>query len=174
MSEEQKTVQKVETAVTQPEVTSAPVTEVDYEALLAKKDAELEIVRAKKDQYKKGILRAKGKLPEEDNTPEELDALIDRKVQEKLLSTQEAQIQAEQSLIIKNLAKRNKELEVALKNRSQITQASAPGSNNDKPEVTTDSYFSNEQIQALKAKGWSDKKIEQAKVNMKKPSGPRP
>ncbi len=118
------------------------------------------------------MLKAKGKIPEEssdNDTPEEnMEALIDRKVQEKFLSSKEAQIQAEKDDALKAVLKRNKELEVALKNRGQITSTSAQGSNEDKAEVRIDNYFSNEQIAALRAKGYDEKKIETLKKNMTK------
>ncbi len=121
------------------------------------------------------MLKAKGKLPEEEESSDsDLDTLIERKVQEKFLSTKEAQLQSEKDAAYTAIIKRNKELEVALKNRGQITSTSAAGSNQDKPEVKTDSYFSKDQINALKAKGWDDKKIEEAKQNMLKgPQLPR-
>lgn len=176
MSEEIQTVQKVETAVAQPEVT-VNATEVDYEKILADKDKEIAFIQEKKEQYRRGLLKAKGKLPEDDeldsSNPEALDALIDRKVQEKFLSTQEARLQAEKEDTLKSVLKRNKELEVALKNRGQITSTSAQGSNQEKAEGKTDSYFSNDQIQALRAKGWSDTKIEAAKKNMLKGTSPK-
>lgn len=174
MNTETKTVEtKVETAVAQPEVVTTPtVTEVDYEALLSQKDAEIAKVREEKDNYRKGLLQAKGKLPEDTEidtqNPEQLEALIDRKVNERILSTKEAQLQAEKDSALKAVLKRNKELELALKNRGQITSTSAQGSNQDKLEVKTDSYFSTEQINDLKKRGWDDKKIEAAKQNMLK------
>lgn len=164
---------KVENAPIQPQIEVAVQTlEVDYEALLAQKDAELAKVQQEKDNYRKGLLKAKGKLPEDNQTdtdsPEDMESVIDRKVKEALLSTKEAQLQAEKDNALKAVLKRNKELEVALKNRGQITSTSGQGSNQEKPERKTDNYLSNDQIQALKAKGWDDKKIEAFKSNMTK------
>jgi len=150
--------------------TIATQQEVDYEALLKQKNEELAQVAKEKENYRKAYL--KNVKPEEkesdSSSPEDMEAFIERKVQEKFLATKEAQLQAEKDLAITGLARRNKELEVALKNRGQITSTSAGGSNLDKPEVNTNPYFSNEQIQAFKAKGWSDEKIEMAKKNMQK------
>lgn len=150
----------------------ASASEVDYEALLAQKDAEIAQVRTEKDNYRKGLLKAKGKLPEDvdldSSTPEGMDALIDRKVQEKFLSTKEAQLHAEKEATLKAVLKRNKELEVALKNRGQISTTSGAGSNEDKAEVKTDKVLSADQINSLKAKGWDDKKIEAFKKNLNK------
>ncbi len=165
MNDENKGVEEVtETAPAQQEV--------DYEAVLASKDAELAKVREEKENYRKGLLKAKGKLPEEhqmdSGEPEELDALIDRKVSERMLSTKEAQLQAEKDQALKAVLKRNKELETALKNRGQITSSSGEGSNQEKPEGKKDNYFSNDQLNALRAKGYDDKKIEELKKNMSK------
>jgi hypothetical protein len=148
--------------------------EVDYEAVLKAKDEELAKVKEEKENYKKGLLKAKGKLPEDYQTdtdePEDAESLTRRIVQETLLSTKEAQLQVEKDQALAAVLKRNKELELALKNRGQITSTSAEGSNQDKPEVNTDKYFSNEQIKALKAKGYDDKKIDILKKNMQKVS----
>ncbi len=154
-------------------VDTAPVQQgVDYEAVLKQKDEELAQVRTERENYRKGMLKAKGKLPEDssDNETPESEEVMRRIVREEMLQTKEAQLNADKENALKAVLKRNKELEVALKNRGQITQTSAGGSNEDKPEVKTDSYFSNDQLKALKAKGWSDEKIEAAKKNMKKVS----
>lgn len=174
MENENKPVEtKVEVAGTTTEaVVTPPTTEVDYEAELAKKDAVIAQIQGEKENYRKGMLKAKGKLPEEDQAdaelPEDIDAKIDRKVAERLLSTKEAQAQAEKDEIIKKALKRNKELELALKNRGQVTSTSGQGSNQEKPEGKTDNYFSNEQLSALKAKGYDDKKIAELKKNISK------
>jgi hypothetical protein len=165
---------KVEVAGTSTETVATPIAieVVDYEAVLAKKDAELAEVRTERENYRKGMLKAKGKLPEEEDldssTPEKMEEIIDRKVQEKFLSTREAQLQAEKSAALTALLKRNKELEVALKNRGQILSPTGTGSNTEKPEGKVDNYLSNDQVNALKAKGWDDKKIEAFKKNMTK------
>ena len=162
-----------ESAVTpSEEVVTQSTTQVDYEAILAEKDAEIAKVQAEKDNYRKGLLKAKGKLPEDyQSDTDELETMenqIDRKVREILLSTKEAQLQAEKDQALKAVLKRNKELETALKNRVQVTSQTGEGSNQDKPEGKKDNYFSNEQIQALRAKGYDDKKIETLKINMQK------
>ncbi len=162
MSEEQKATEtKTETIASQQEV--------DYEAVLKQKDEELAQVAKEKENYRKAYLKGASNKPEElvgTSTPEELESLVDRKVQEKFLLTREAQLQAEKDATISALAKRTKELEIALKNRSQITSTSAQGSNQDKTEVKTDSYFSPEQLDHFKKQGKSDEWIEKAKKNM--------
>ena len=174
MSTETQTVEtKVETAVTQPQTeTVTQTTEVDYEAKLAEVNAKLAQTETEKENYRKGMLKAKGKLPDDDDTSsndEDIDAKIERKVQEKLLATREAQLQADKDKVISDMAKKLKETTLALKNRGQISTSSGQGSNEDRPKVEGASYFSTEQITALKAKGWSDEKIKTAEKNMKNP-----
>lgn len=164
---------KDESAVTSSETVVTPTTtEVDYEALLKQKDDELAQVRTEKDNYRKGLLKAKGKIPvdyqADTDEPEDAESMTRRIVQETLLSSKESQLQAEKDQALKAVLKRNKELEIALKNREQINSSSGDGSNQEKPEGKKDNYFSNDQISALRAKGYDDKKIETLKENMRK------
>jgi hypothetical protein len=164
---------KVETAVASQETVVAPITtEVDYEAVLAQKDAELAQVRTEKENYRKGMLKAKGKLPEDSQTDDEgtetQEQMFRRIAREERLSEKETQIQADKDNALKAVLKRNRELELALKNRGQVTSTSAGGSNQDMPAGKVDNYFSNDQIASFKAKGWDDKKIETLKKNLLK------
>lgn len=173
MSQETQAVEtKAEVAATQPEeVVTQSTTEVDYEALLTAKDEEIAKIAEERENYKKGLLKAKGKLPDEDDNSsndEDIDSKVKRLVQEQLLATREAQIQAEKEALIKEQAKKLKELTLALRNREQVTNVSGPGSNQDIPEGKVDSILSNDQLRSLKARGWDDKKIEQFKENLKK------
>ncbi len=178
MSEETKATEaKVETIATPPEVTPPTVTEVDYEAELARKNTEIEKIREEKENYRKAYLKkAKGQPEEDDNSSndEDLDAKIDRKVQEKLLATREAQALAEKDALVIASAKKIKELTLALKNRGQISSQTGQGSNQDRPEPKSDNILSNEQLSALRARGFDDKKIEEFKRNLTKgPQGPK-
>ncbi len=168
---------KVETIATQPEVVTTPtVTEVDFEAELAKKDAVIQQIRTEKENYRRAYLKeAKGQPEEDDNSSkdEDLDARIDRKVQERLLATKEAQALAEKDALVIASAKKIKELTLALKNRGQISSSSGIGSNQDKPEARNDNVLSNDQISALKARGFDDKKIEEFKRNLSRPNQPK-
>lgn len=158
---------KVETIATPPEIVVTPTTTVDYEAVLANKEVELQKTREEKDNYRKAYLKGKSTG---DDTSETNEEMVRRITREELLNTKEAQLVAEKDSIIKNTLKRNKELELALKNRGQILSTSGEGSNTEKPEGKADNYLSNEQLSALKAKGWDDKKIEEFKKNAKKVS----
>jgi len=164
---------KVEGIGTQQEKVVAPqeTTEVDYEAELAKKNADLAQIKQEKENYRKAYLKLGGNKPvEDDNSDESLDDKVSRLVKEQILNTKEAQAQAEKEALVTTLAKKNKELTLALKNRNQVTQVSALGSNGDKNEVKTDNFFSEAQIAELKKRGYSDKKIESLKSNLKNPT----
>lgn len=173
MSTGEKAVEKkVETAVAQPEKSETPPTnqtEVDYEAENAKLDDELKKTREERDNYRRGLLKAKGKLPDEetDTPPENWREEARQIAREEYLATKEADIQKQKDALTAKQAKELKELRLALKNRTQITTASAQGSNEDKPEVKVESVLSKDQISSLKSRGWSDAKIESYKANLK-------
>lgn len=174
MSTEEKAVERVETiepAAVQSDVSEAQgVSTDDLLAVIEAKDSELEKIRLEKENYKKGMLKAKGKLDEDDSDSEDIDAKIERVVAERLLGTKEAQLQAEKDTAFKALAKRNRELETALKNRSQIS-AGIGGGNNTESMPVSDHVLSADQVKSLKAKGWDDNKIELFKKNLLKNKG---
>ena len=170
MSETNNAVETKEENAAAPtgDTTTETVETTDYAAILAEKEAELAKVQEEKENYRKGLLKAKGKIIDDyqpDTDTESEDERIARIVDERLLSTKEAQISLERQAALDAVIKRNKELELALKNRSQI-QSTSGGSNEDKPEIKTDNFFSEAQIKFFKDKGWSDEKIETAKKNM--------
>jgi len=170
MSDSNTVEAKVPSAVTEQEV--------DLEAVIKSKDEELAKVQAERDNYRRGLLKAKGKMPEakdaDDLDPQNIDEIIERKVSEKVLATREAQILAEKNAAFAQVLKRNKELEVALKNRAQVASPSAAGSNQAEPSVNT-SYFSADQIASLKKRGFNDEMVKKAEENARRSAGnPRP
>jgi hypothetical protein len=66
----------------------------------------------------------------------------------------------------KTILKTQKELTVALQNRQGLSNAGI-GSHTQGMEVK-DNFFSQDQLNALKARGWDDKKIERLKSNLQK------
>lgn len=134
------TEQKEEIASPQPEQG------IDYEALLAEKDAELAKVKEEKENYKKGLLKAKGKLPEEEL---EEDLSADDKMrqiaQEVVLSTKESQLNQEKDELYKKALKENKEMKLAM---ATGTSSNAQGSNQEKPQFETPSDKKDEALLA--------------------------
>ncbi len=152
-------------------VVAAPTQqEVDFAKELEETRAALAKKTEESNNYKKGMLKAKGKLPADDGDDEgeTMEEKIRRIAREEATNSEIAQLQAKEKSTADAAVKRIKELELALKNRGQISTASGAGSNQDKPEVKTDDYLSEDQITALKAKGWDDKKIEEFKKNARK------
>ena len=66
----------------------------------------------------------------------------------------------------KTILKTQKEMAVALQNRAGLSP-SGLGSSTEGSQVQ-DTYFSKDQLNALKAKGWDDKKIDRLKANLRK------
>lgn len=130
--------------------------EVDFVALLAAKDAELDKARAERENYKRGMLKAKGKIDDVGTDDKEsVEDIIDRKVEERFLASKEAKLVQEQQDIIKSAALKVKELTLALKNRGQVAAGSGASSGSDTSEktVTTETYWSKDQLEALKKRG---------------------
>lgn len=121
----------------------------------AAEKARADKAETERENYKKGMLKAKGKL-ETDETEE-----IEGGTSEKKDTTSSELIG-----LVKTLLEKNNELAVASANRSQIATSSQGGSSEAKVEVS-DNLLSADQISNLKARGWDDKKIARFKENVK-------
>ena len=154
----------------QKNASSASEMQEDLLAVLEAKDAELAKVREERENYKKGMLKAKGKIEEDDDSEEDLDAKIERKLAEKLLSSKEAEILKEKDSLLKKALLRTKELETALKNRTQIN-STGMGESSESSVKVSDNVLSPEQERTLRSKGWNDDKIARFKENLKKNTG---
>lgn len=168
--EEKKAVEEAEKAAAQQkavEEEAKNAATLQLEAQLAEKDAEIVKLSEERNNYKKGMLKAKGKIDDIDDTEESIDEKIDRKVQERLLDSQFIKAQKDKEDIIKQVLARNKELETAIKNRSQISSAGM-GSSSDEKLIAKDNILTDEHLKALKGKGWDDKKIALYKQNLVK------
>ncbi len=151
--------------VKKEESAASPDLQVDFAAQLAAKDAELAKLAAERDNYKTGMLKAKGKLPEDEIDNDDVDTKIQKAVQEALYSESEKKLQAEKDAILQKALTENKELKVALQNKQGISTAPDGPAADD--QITGDSFFSPAQVRELKAKGWSDEKIKKAAERMK-------
>jgi hypothetical protein len=138
----------------------------DYEAKLRAKDEEIAKISQEKENYKRAALKAKGKLPEEE---EDLDEKMRRIAQETYLATQEAKALAEKDEMIRKMARDLSEAKLALKNRTQLTPTGGTAGPENEPEKK-DNILSEAQLKELKAKfpHWTDKDIEAYKANLNK------
>lgn len=142
--------------------------EVDLAAALTQKEAEIEQTRTERENYKRGMLKAKGKLPEDDE--EDADEKMRRIVREEMLATKEAQLQKEKDAITSKALKELAEARIALRNRSGSipTGGSSSQIENEKKEEDFSKVFSAQQLADLKAKGLDPKKVAE---NLKNPGG---
>lgn len=153
----------------QTTVVPSTTTEIDAEATIARLEAEKAKIAQERDNYRVGMLKAKGKIPESViENDEEIEDKMKRIAMEAMSESRLAEIAHEQDEIIKIALRENKELKLALKNNPSGKPLST---GTDSTLVSTNSgILSKEQIDLLKAKGWSDKKIELLKTNIRKNS----
>jgi len=129
-------VKKEEGSASVPPVES---TGIDYEREFNALLEENNRIANDRDNYKKGLLAAKGKAPELDLESTELDTLIEKKVQDTLLRTKEFQNNQAREELVKKVFAENKELKIALANKSGISSV-APGSSVSRPDVKVESW----------------------------------
>lgn len=132
---------KTDATVVEPKPTEIP--EVDWEAKSKDLEAKLAKVSEDRDNYRKGLLAAKGR-----GDTETEDERIARIVQDKYLETQEAQLNREKDDIAQKAIQENKELKVALRNRGQVGASASTGGGQNTTEVKTD-FFTPEQLKAM-------------------------
>ncbi len=134
---------------------------VKFEAL----EAENKRLTGERDNYKRGLLKAKGKIVE-DIVDEDPDEKMQRIAEATVANSRLAEIAREQDDIIRKALKENNELKLALKNKSGTPPASI-GTHVGGPEVQ-DTSVTPEQLAYFKAQKWDDKKIENYKKNLRK------
>jgi hypothetical protein len=160
MEEVKTATESTETIATQ----TAVVTVEDLEA----KNAALEQEKAKlieeSANYKVAYLKEKKKHSEPEDEDE--DDKIRRIAQETLANSRIAEIAREQDAIIKKALKENKEMKLALNNKTPSVSA-AVGTHSEAPPVR-DTLVTPEQLEAFKKMGWSDKDIERYKKNLQR------
>lgn len=143
--------------------------ETRIEALEAQKAQAIE----EASNYKLAFLKEKRKnrLESQENDvdhEETSDEKIERVVNEKLLNAKITAIDTEKEVLLKKVLKENKELKLAQINKATTPPASI-GSHNEFVPVTS-TVITQDQLNAFKAKGWSDKDIERYKKNLSKNS----
>lgn len=116
-------------------------------------------VAEERDNYKEGMLKAKGKLKTDEAEEEEGG--------EATKPAKKAEDSSELAGIVKELLKRNQEITTAIVNKSQVATAGQGGGSEAKMEVS-DNLLSAGQIKDLKARGWDDKKISRLKENIQR------
>lgn len=136
------------------ELTSEDITALT-EALKMSLDRETKLA-AERDNYKEGMLKAKGKLKSKDGAGDEDDDGASGTKDET------SPVLAD---TVKQLLKRNAELVTAVVGRSQIA-TSGQGTGSDTKVEVGDNLLSTSQVADLKARGWDDVKIARFKQNL--------
>lgn len=119
-----------------------------------------------RDNYKKGLLKAKGKDTGDYSDLSE-DERINAAVARALADSKFAEEKKVQEENTKQLIRRVKELEAASAAKSQMASSGIGGSNETVFKVG-DNMLSEDQTQALRNKGWDDNKIARFKANLQK------
>ena len=167
MADDLKPAEKSSVAGT--EGTKSQVEGIDYEALLKEQAARLAKAEEAAANYKKGMLKYKSQVKQDSgDEPDQMEMM--RQVAEEVLTTSEvSQEKKRLEEMMLQQARELKEAKLALANRSQTQTSQGSGSSGSTP--TADKELSPEQIAALKARGWDEKKIEKFKENRKKMTG---
>lgn len=140
----------------------APTGEKTAEELLKEANAKIEKISQERDNYKRGMLQAKGKQVDNDNDSEDLSpAEIARQTTLQVIAESDlaSAVKERDSIIAKVLAD-NEELRLAHKNRPGT--GTGTGSNQS-VETPKDNVLSADQERELRARGWDDARIEHFK-----------
>lgn len=152
-------------------VKSQTVAEEDSEAKIKALEEEKAKLLVEKANYQQAYLKSESKRKNESLDDEPLEEERLRKiVNEQLADSRLADIAREQDLLIKKALKENKELKLALTNKTTIPSASV-GTHSESTPVQN-AYFSKEQMDFLrKTNGWTDKDFERYNKNYQKRVG---
>ena len=131
-------------------------------------EARLKQLEEEKENYRKAYLKEseKNRKPKE-NLDEDDEEKMRRIAAETLANSRIAEIAREQDGIIQKALKENKELKLALTNKTTSAPAAALGTHSETIAVQ-DTLITPDQMASFKAKGWSDKDIERYKQNLRK------
>jgi hypothetical protein len=107
-------------AASAPEVKKDAVTP-DYEVMLKDKDSKISRLSVDRDNYRAGMLKYK-KLAEDNPDDKSLDEeRVKQMIKEEMVTSELFKEQTEKEALVMTLAKENKELKVAMANKSQIS-----------------------------------------------------
>lgn len=152
------------------ETSSSAAPHDDPEARIEALIKENEKLARDRDNYRSATLAMKGKAETQDmdlTDPVQLASYVQNQVEAKLAATRENQAQVDLTNYARDLARKNKELATALANRSGVTNA-GQGSGTSEGSESKVGFFSTEQLNEFKKRGWSDEKIKLAEKNMRK------
>ncbi len=116
----------------------------DYEAILVEKDNKISRLSTDRDNYRAGMLKYK-KLADENPDDESLnEERIKQMIKQELVDSEIFKEQSEKDAIIKTIAIENKELKIALANKSQISNMPG-GASGSEETIKTDGLTAEQQ-----------------------------
>lgn len=167
MPDTTKTVEaKVETAVVQPVIEPTTDGSQDLAAVLAETNAELIKTREERENYKKGLLKAKGKLPDDgasvgDGTSETQEEMLRRIVREEQSRSKEALLEAKKDALTETLLKQNRELRLTIQGKASAGSGVVGGGQDKNDTKPTTEFFSATQLEEIKKKGLDPEKVKE-------------
>ena len=134
------------------------------QARIAELEAERAAIIEREANYKLAYLKEVEKNKNLGHEGETEDERIRRITREELAKKEIAQIDTEKEELFKKTLKENKELKLAIQNKTPGS-STAGGGSSEQPQVTS-TLVTEEQIAAFKKRGWSDADIERYKKNL--------
>ena len=156
--EEIKTTVDTPAAVPEKVETSTTTDTEELTARLAKLEEE-------KENYKKAFLKEKSKNKPQEDFDEEEESKIRRIAQETIAESRILEIEKEKDAIIQKALRENKELKLALSNKSTTTPPGTVGTHSESIPVT-DTSITPEQLAYFKSRNWSEADIARYKKTL--------
>ncbi len=155
--------EKTTEASTQPIVVEEKKEVSESETKIAELEQEKATILEREANYRMAYLKEK-KKNEESYSDETDEERIRRITREELANERLTAIDSEKEALLKKTLRENSELKLAIQNKTGV---SASGSTTESVPVTG-TQITPEQLNAFKAKGWSDKDIERYKKNLRR------
>jgi len=156
MNEQDKVVEGETVDATNSQIPETDNWEEKYKTLQAENDK----LEAEKENYRKGLLKAKGYLPNDvqtDDTTPDIEEVVKKVISETLLDEKSRTSKEEERKLVESIIQENKrlkELNVSLANRSQISSATSSSGSGSKADSDTKKHgWTDEQEKNLRNKG---------------------
>lgn len=143
----------------------APQEPTEAEQKIAALETEKVKLAEEKENYRKAYLKEQEKN-KESGVPESEDDRVRRIVREEEANKRLSAIDTEKAALFDQTLKENKELKLAVLNKTGIP--ASLGSHSETSVPVRDTLVTSDQMAYFKAKGWSDKDIERYKKNLQK------
>lgn len=152
----------------------SPAPESDPEAKINELLKKVEDLTRDRDNYRNATLVLKGKKPaqEEEESdvdltdPRQMASFVQKQIQDSLKASNATSADEEFKAYAKELARKNKELALALAAKQGMSPASQ-GAGSSPHSESKSNYFSADQLAEFKRRGYSDEKIKLLEANMR-------